>query len=188
MTLGELSDVLNQSRPHYYWDRSTVACAAPTSSVPCCPAYCCNVESTAHELQHPIDMSFRKTQTASLNGTFQVLSWGTGDESAGDRHGAAAENGRGGIFVGVMYRTFDKPIQGGACGVCACGCRYDHRYVGWLFFTLINPASHTILEKAGRLRCSSPSPCSTSTRSTRASWVRGKAVGPGICSRSHGTR
>lgn len=64
VTLGELSSVLNQSRPHYYWDRANVACAAPTTAQACCPAYCCNVESTAHELQHPIDMSFRKTQTA----------------------------------------------------------------------------------------------------------------------------
>lgn len=108
--------MLNQSRPHYYWDRSNVACAAPNDYQPCCPAYCCNVVSTAHGLQQPIDMSFRKTQTASLNGTFQVLSWATGEESAGAGHGAAVEKGRGGIFVGVMYRTFDKPIQGGEDG------------------------------------------------------------------------
>ena len=119
VTLGELSSVLNQSRPHYYWDRSSVICSAPTDSHPCCPAYCCNVVNTAHGLQHPVDMSFRKTQTVSLNGTFQVLSWATGEESAGAGLGAGAEEGRGGIFVGAMYRTFDKPIQGGAC-VRAC--------------------------------------------------------------------
>lgn len=46
VTLGQLSAVLNQSRPHYFWDRGSVACAPVDDARPdatCCPAYCCNV-------------------------------------------------------------------------------------------------------------------------------------------------
>ena len=60
VTLGQINNVLNQSRPNYFWG-GEIACG--TASDVCCPAYCCNVVSTVHDLQKPMDMSFREKQT-----------------------------------------------------------------------------------------------------------------------------
>jgi len=58
--------------------------------------------STVHELQKPMDMSFRERQTASLNGTFQVISW----QDGGGKRG-------GGFFFGRLFKDFEHPIYGG---------------------------------------------------------------------------
>lgn len=123
------------------------------------------------------------TQQQSLNGTFQVLSWSS-DNSAGNSHW---EGGKGGVFVGVMYRTFEKPIQGGALHMCimdACGLA-SRSPEAFALSTNIH-ASELFNRQAGRSRYSSPSPSSTSTASTHASWGRGRAAGPGTCSRRSG--
>lgn len=99
VTLGQIASVLNQSRPNYFWG-GEVVCS--TSTDYCCPAYCCNVLNTVHELQKPMDMSFRERQTASLNGTFQVISW----QDGGGKRG-------GGFFFGRLFKDFEHPIYGG---------------------------------------------------------------------------
>lgn len=45
----------------------------------------------------------------SMNGTFQVLSWSDG----GGIEGVTGTEGRGGVFVGVLYREFQHAIYGG---------------------------------------------------------------------------
>lgn len=42
-----------------------MVCQAKTSTLKCCPSYCCSVESTMHDVQQDsMDMGFRNTQTA----------------------------------------------------------------------------------------------------------------------------
>ena len=40
VTLGQITNALNQSRPNYYWGGDLVCM---TNNDVCCPAYCCNV-------------------------------------------------------------------------------------------------------------------------------------------------
>lgn len=75
--------------------------------------------STVHDLQKPMDMSFRDYQTASLNGTFQVLSWGESPLPEGQGGGQGGRDDKGsGAFVGILFKTFEFPIYGGMqrCG------------------------------------------------------------------------
>ncbi|EWM25993.1 hypothetical protein Naga_100531g2, partial [Nannochloropsis gaditana] len=111
VTLSQISSALNQSRPHYFWGGDLVCYDA---NMACCPAYCCNVMSTVHDLQKPMDMSFRDYQTASLNGTFQVLSWGESPLPEGQGGGQGGRDDKGsGAFVGILFKTFEFPIYGG---------------------------------------------------------------------------
>lgn len=52
VTLGEINAILNQSRPSY---GGALVCAS-TEQLTCCPAYCCELTSTIHELAKPMDM------------------------------------------------------------------------------------------------------------------------------------
>jgi hypothetical protein len=51
--LSQINRILNQSRPNY--DDEKVVCANKPGRE-CCPAYCCSLESTVHELSQPMDM------------------------------------------------------------------------------------------------------------------------------------
>ena len=52
VSLNQMNVVLNQTRPMYFWDDrlgSGIACT--TDNGACCPAYCCDVISSAKDLQ-----------------------------------------------------------------------------------------------------------------------------------------
>jgi len=64
-----------------------------------------------------MDMSFRQRQTAAVNGTFQVLSWGdTVAGAGGGSEGGGVGEAGGGSFVGTLFKNFEKPIYGGGSG------------------------------------------------------------------------
>lgn len=95
VSLGQIQNILQQNKPTYGGD---IVCANEDGS--CCPAYCCNVKNTLHDLQQkPMDQSFRTNETSSLNGTFQVLS--------------KQELFTHGTFAAVLYKDFPDPIFGG---------------------------------------------------------------------------
>jgi hypothetical protein len=95
ISLGQIQNILQQNQPTYGGD---IVCANEEGS--CCPAYCCNVKNTLHDLeQKPMDQSFRKNETSSLNGTFQVLS--------------KQELFTHGTFAATLYKDFPTPIFGG---------------------------------------------------------------------------
>lgn len=93
VTAGTLDNILRGDRPIY--DKEVIC--APTDI--CCPAYCCSVVSTVHELGKPFDHSRMKAQTAYVNGSFEVLS--------------KAELAASGRFSALLYHDFQSPISGG---------------------------------------------------------------------------
>jgi hypothetical protein len=93
ITLGEVDTMLRGARPTY---DELVVCAPEGV---CCPAYCCSIISTVHELQKPMDMSFKETQTATISdGLYRILS--------------SNDLATTGQFAALIYREFDQILHG----------------------------------------------------------------------------
>ena len=94
--MSEIAHVLNQSRPEYFWG-GDVACTVVDGI--CCPPYCCSIMSTVHDLTNkPMNMAFKKTQKAYINGSFDVVKW-KADGS--------------GEYTAVINKYLEKAIYGG---------------------------------------------------------------------------
>ncbi len=95
VSLNQVQAILNQNLPKYGGD---VVCANEDGS--CCPAYCCSVKNTIHDLQvNAMNESFRLKETSALYGEFQVLS--------------KQELFTQGTFAAVLFKDFAFPIFGG---------------------------------------------------------------------------
>ena len=94
--MGEINHVFNRTRPHYYWNLQPVCTVVDDGAK--CPSYCADIMSTVHELDKPMDMSFRKTMTSKFDGTVEIIHW--------------SEN-REGEFTGMYHQHIPSAVYGG---------------------------------------------------------------------------